>query len=157
MGSRFVRPETTVLNISNGDTLTVRRRLSTGEQRAAFARMYLANSDGDFKVNPIVVGPAMILSYLVDWTLTDETGAVVPIRGASLDELASILDTLDTESFAEIRVAIEQHDAAIRIDREEKKTIPTGANGSGPISDSPLPLDGPSAISTILTPTNTRN
>ena len=38
--SRVVRPEVDVLPLSQGDTITVRRRLNNGERRAMFARMY---------------------------------------------------------------------------------------------------------------------
>ena len=47
--SRFVRPDVTVLHISEGDTLTVKRRLNAGEHRAMFARMYLAGVDGQLR------------------------------------------------------------------------------------------------------------
>lgn len=123
--SRFVRPETATLTISNSDTLTVKRRLSSGEQRAAFARMYLAGVDGTLKVNPLQTGVALITAYLVDWSLTDDDGHRVEIRGASIEELTAILDGLDPDSFTEIKDAVERHEAAMSAERLEKKQ-PTG-------------------------------
>lgn len=134
---RFIRPETTTLKISNGETLTVKKRLTSGEQRAAFARMYLAGVDGQMKVNPLTVGIAIITAYLVDWTLTDDTGASVQIRGLSVDDLTAILDNLSQEAFAEIRKAIEQHEAAMAAERDQEKNAQAGERPLSEISPSP--------------------
>lgn len=119
--NRFVAPETQVLKISRGDTLTVKRRLNAGEQRAAFARMALAGTDGALRINPLEVGLATILAYLVDWSLTDASGKVVPISGQAPDVVAAALNALDPGSYAEIREAIEAHDAAVQEAREQEK------------------------------------
>src|SRR5579864_6637013 len=87
MGSRFVRPSTRTLTLANGDTLTVKRRLSSGEQRAAFARMYLTGADGALSLNTLQTGMAIITAYLVNWSLTDDDGQHVDIAGLSTDAL----------------------------------------------------------------------
>lgn len=121
--SRFVRPETTTLTLANGDQLFVRTRLSAGEQRAQFARMYSADDDGRWRPNPTMLGVGVVLAYLLDWTLTDDAGTRVSIRDLSVDDLQRVIDSLDTESFAEIRTAIETHEAAMTTARDaEKKT-----------------------------------
>jgi hypothetical protein len=125
-GSRFVRPDTAILKISKGDTLTVKRRLSHGEQRASFARMYLAGADGTLKVNPFNIGMALVTAYLLDWSLTDDDGRPVPIRGVSAEELAFALDQLSPEDFAEIRTAIETHVAAMDAERAAEQHVPFG-------------------------------
>ena len=135
--SRFVRPQTTVITLSQGDTITIKTRLSAGEQHDAYARMYLAGADGKLHANPLQSGRAMITAYLVDWTLADDDGAIVPIRGLPLEELESVLSTLDPESFAEIKTAIEKHEAATAAARaDEKKSQP----GNGVKTISPLPF-----------------
>lgn len=119
--SRFVRPETAILKLSHGDTLTVKRRLNAGEHRARFARMSLAGVDGTLNVNRLQIGLATITAYLLDWSLTTDDGAPVVIRGVSLDHLTSTLDGLDPESFTEIREAIEAHEIAMDAERAAEK------------------------------------
>lgn len=130
MHSRFVRPETCILKISRGETLTVKRRLNAGEQRARFVRLYVAGADGELKTNPFNVGLATIGAYLVDWSLTDDDGHLVKIQGLSYEQLTLILDGLDTDSFKEIREAIEAHENAMTEARTQEKKLPAGANGS---------------------------
>lgn len=119
MASRFVRPDIKVLKISNGDTLTVRCLLTSGEERARFARMSLAGVDGALQVNRLQIGLATITAYLLDWSLTDDDGKPVVIKDVSLEELTATLDALDVDSFTEIREAIETHEATMT---PEKKT-----------------------------------
>lgn len=140
--SRFVRPDVTKLKISGGDTLVVKRRLNAGEQRAAFARMATAAADGSLHVNRLQVGHAMVLAYLVDWSLTDDSGKVVEIRDRPIEAIEAALNALDSESYTEIKTAIEDHDAAIREAREQEKNGPDGANESSAISPSPVSVTG---------------
>jgi len=130
MGSRFVRPETVTLSISNGDTLTVKKRLTSGEQRAAYARIYVTKANGDLGVNPLSTGMAQITAYLIDWNFTDDDGRPVPIRGLSSDELVTVLDNLSQESFQEILRAIEQHEAAMQAERVKEKNAQDGVSAS---------------------------
>lgn len=120
--SRFVKPETSVLKISNGDTITVRRRLTSGEERARFARMSLAGVDGALQVNRLQIGLATITAYLLDWTVKDDDGRIVPIEGLDPEAMASVIDGLDVPSFTEIREAIEAHEAT----QVERKNGPDG-------------------------------
>jgi len=132
MGSRFVRPETVTLPISDGDTIMIRRRLTNGERRAMFARMYKAGVT-PLQVDTLATGLAVVVAYLLDWTLTDDDGARVPIRGLTGDELAVVVDGLDWDSFVEIKTAIETHVAAVDADLDLEKKILIGATGSSAI------------------------
>lgn len=134
--SRFVRPETVTLAISDGDTLTVKHRLNSGEERGLFSRMYLAGSNGQLKVNPFQTGLALVTAYLLNWSLTDDDGARVPIANLSVDDLGRVLDGLDPETYGEIREAIEAHDNAVRVEREQVKKAKDGGT--------PLPVTSPS-------------
>jgi hypothetical protein len=154
---RFVRPETAKLPLSNGDWLIVRKRLSHGEQRAAFARMYLAQVDGTLRVNPLSVGMETVTAYLLDWSLQDDDGQPVPIRGVSVDELTAKLDALSSEDFAEIRSVIEQHELAMATERADAKKKAAGATGSDPTSPSPSGPASPSPTSEPLMSTTTRS
>lgn len=145
--SRFVRPETKTIQISHGDWLLVKKRLSAGEQRAIFARLYLAGADGALRVNPLQSGLAQILAYLLDWSLTDDNGQQVVIRDKSADDIAHIVDGLDPESFTEIREAIQRHEETMADEREEEKKTHTGVSGSLPISPSPpISISTPSGL-----------
>ncbi len=125
MDSRFIRPDVRTLTISHGDTLVVRARLTAGERRARFARMYLAGVDGKFTVNPMQVGLSTITAYLLDWSLRDHDGQTVAIRDVPLAALEQTLDQLAAEDFDEIRQAIDAHEAAMDAERAaEKKTRP---------------------------------
>lgn len=144
MPSRFVRPDTAVLKISHGDTLTVKRRLNAGEQRARFARMSLAGVNGALNVNRLQVGLATITAYLLDWSLTDEENRPVVIRDLSEADLATRLDLLDPDSFNEIREAIEAHEAAMETERAAEK------NGQGIEKPSPVISSSPSGVTGAL-------
>lgn len=128
--SRIVRPETVTLPISDGDHLVVKKRLTAGERRRRLARMYVHNGNGDTHVDPLQVGLATILAYLVDWSLVDLEGK--PLGLADRDEAAvvAILDAIDVESYREIQAAIEAHEAAELEARTAEKKILTGAPAS---------------------------
>jgi hypothetical protein len=136
--SRFVRPDTETLTLANGDRVVVKKALTAGEQRAAFARMLLRQPDGTYVVDadgrlvrdPTLYGINIITAFLLDWTLTDDDGAVVQIRGLSVDELARTVDSLDPPSFNEIRDAIDDHYGVVVAARQEKKPLMAGGKGS---------------------------
>ncbi len=111
--------------------IEVKKRLTAGEQSDMFAKMYVAGTDGTFKVNPFGRGYAIIEAYLVDWSLAR------PIRGVSEDELTAIIRSLDGERLGEVRQAIEDHMAAMDDARTEEKKQLAGANASSATSPSP--------------------
>jgi hypothetical protein len=134
--SRFVRPETRRLDLSDGDWIIVKDRLTAGEQHAVYARIYVEGSDGKAHVNPLEVSRAIVVAYLVDWNLVDEHGAVVNIRGVSRDELLATLDNLDAASFREVQTAITDHDAAMTAERTQEKKVSGESRDDGTTSPS---------------------
>jgi hypothetical protein len=153
--SRFPPPALTTLKISNGDTLTVKRRLNAGESRAAFARMARTLADGSIEIDPLLRGITIITAYLVDWSLTDDTGQLVVIRDQPPPVVIAALDALDSESYLEIQNAIEAHDAELLRERNAEKNAPDGGNASSPISPLPDAAIGASSGSANSTPTST--
>ncbi len=146
MRSRVVMPETRKLSISDGDWILVRTRLTHGETQEAFKRRYLAGLDGKLHVDPMQIGHAQILAYLVDWSLTNPDGTTIAIKGQAAEFVEGALNSFDDETVGEILAAIRQHEVDVYTAREaEKKTIPSGANGSSPISISPAPVVGDSS------------
>lgn len=154
--SRFVRPEAVRVPLkSNGDWIEIKRRLNTGEYRARLARMSLA-VDGELQVNRLQLGMATVTAYLLDWSLTDDAGKPVGIRGLDADALASVLDSLNPEDFGEILEAIEQHESKMDAERVAEKNGHDGANTSPAISPSPSNAAGatsgwPNSIETSTT------
>ncbi len=138
MISRFVNADVVTLPLSNGDSLTVRRRLNAGESRERIERM-TEQVDGELRVKLIAVPMATMTAYLLDWTFTDDTGARMPIRGLSQSELESTLNNLDPEDFREVREAIDAHHAATQAEAEKKRAGLTGASESS--QTLPLPVD----------------
>lgn len=153
MRSRFVRPETAILRLSRGDTLTVRQRLTAGEQRAAYARAYRAR-DGDREPQASLdeAWVALMTAYLLDWSLCDDDGRRVVIAGQPVETVIAALDALDIESFFEIRDAIQAHDAAMVAAREQEKNGQDGERPSPGISPSPAAAPGDTNGSETSTP-----
>jgi hypothetical protein len=154
--SRFVQPNTDVLTLANGDTLIVRRRLNTGEQRESFAACssLVEQPDGSTKriLDPLLVGRAQVASYLVDWSLEGD-GAT--IRGLDLAQRLAVIDLLESDAFHEIRTAIAAHEATHSGARVAEKNGRSGDLNAPVISHSPSAVVGASNGSENLIPTIT--
>jgi hypothetical protein len=137
MGFDIVRPDTAVLPLSHGKTITVRRRLNAGEERRLYQRTK-ASSGGTW--DSLEYAFQMVVAYLLDWH--DPNSPSESIREVDVDTLSRIIDSRDPDDFLEIKFAIEAHRAAMVKEREdEKKTAATTLNG-GPISHSPSAVTG---------------
>jgi hypothetical protein len=142
MGSRFVRPETVKLDLSEGDWILIKKRLTAGEQRDAFNRAYVQGDDDKFVVHPGRIGLSMLSAYLLDWSLTDADGQQVIIRGEPIAIVEQTLNGLDPDDFNELRIAVEQHEKRMIAERESEKKTRAGATASSLISDSRSVVDG---------------
>jgi hypothetical protein len=147
MGSWFVQPETTRLELSDGQYIIVKQRLTQGERRQARARYYVPGADGEFHVNRVLFPMAMVAAFLLDWSLTDAAGMPVVIRGLSGDQLMAVLDGLDPERFDEVQTAIDAHIAAMADARAQEKKLQAGAMTDATTSSSPSAPAGPPASS----------
>lgn len=154
--SRFVHPASVVLTLSQGDSLTVKARLNTGEERAMFSRMYRPpDADGRSHIDPMQTNMARVLAYLLDWTLVDDAGQLVEIRDRPAAAIEDTLNALDPEDFSEIRKAIDAHIARTEAERADKKKVAPGAPAFSAISTSLAAATGGSNGSPSLTPTST--
>lgn len=124
--SRVAQPETKKLEISDGDWLLVKRRLSNGERREARQRMYRQIGD-EAQVDPTLITISMTAAYLVDWSLIDPQGSQIPILGKSFGDIMTILDSLEDGEFDEISDAVDAHAIAMRAERDAQKKILSGA------------------------------
>lgn len=131
MSIRMRRPETVRLEISQGDWLLVKKHLTAGEQRAMFARMMSDSANGEERrIDRLQVGVAKILAYLLDWSIQDSEGNQVVIADQPADVIASAIDNLDTDSYAEIKDAINAHEAAMDAELGKEKNAKDGGKGS---------------------------
>lgn len=153
--SRFVRPGSVVLHISQGDTLTVRARLNAGEERAMFARMYAPPNGARPRIDPLQVAIARLTAYLLDWSFTDEQGQHVPIRDQPSAALEDTLNALDPDDFTEIREAIDDHIEQVEEARAAEKKRRDGRSTSSAPSTSRDAVAGATSGSTNSTPTST--
>ena len=131
---RFPTNDTRTLTLSDGETLTVKARLTHGEVQEMFQRMYVQR-DGQTVVSPHS-SDALIIAYLLDWSAKNEHGNPVPLRGLSASDVQDRLNALDHESVLEIRDAIKQHEQAMRDELAALKKTAGGANASAPTSRS---------------------
>lgn len=121
MGNRFVRPSTTILTISDGDTLTVKTRLTHGERSDSYARQYTTSDEGKLTLIPGQIKLSMVTAYLVDWSLTDAAGQIVPIFQEPVAAVEAALNTLSPEDFDEVYAAIAAHERKLLAERAQEK------------------------------------
>lgn len=142
MGDYFVRPSTTTLPIFDGHTITVKTYLSHGERDDSYGRMYVTNEDG--KMVPVLaqLKLALVTAYLVDWSVTDRTGARVEIFQQPIDAVEQKLRNLFPDEFAEIHAAIVQHETTMQAARAQEKKRPT--------RDDAMTSPSPSAATGVL-------
>jgi len=144
---RVVRPQEVTLPLSDGDWLRVKKRLTAGEAREQFARIVKDAPGGERPtLSSMQVGISRILAYLLDWSLTDDKGVVLPLRNGrgelAVDVMTASLNSIDPDSFGEILKAVEDHEEAMDKEREAEKNGTGGVNESSAISPSPVALTG---------------
>lgn len=139
MGSRFRKPDTHRIDLTDGDWLLVKKHLTAGDERGAFAKVIKGGSfaTGDRpQVDPTHLGIAQVASYLLDWSLTDADDKPIRIRDQGYDFVAAALNAMDPESLREIIDAIQAHDAAMTAEREHEKKTRGGSPAPDPTSTS---------------------
>lgn len=149
--SRFVKPETAVLKISNNETLVVKKRLNRGEKGDMYLRMGAPGEHGLGVDVPL----ERVLAYLTDWTVVDDDGRPMPYRDLDRAGRVATLKNLDDDDFSEIKQAVDQHIADMEAERSAEKKASAGANGSVARSRSADGSGSPSATSTNSTQTST--
>lgn len=150
--SHVVLPEAVKLTLAEDEWILVRKKLTVGERHDSYEHMYLRNPDGSYVVNAdgrLVVGPvnsrmALVLCYLVDWSLTGPDDLPLGIRGESVETVKSILRSLDEETFEAIAAAITTHERSIATARLAQKKTRNMKPVSAPTSPSPSGPAGPS-------------
>lgn len=111
--NRFVRADTTRLDLSDGDWIEVKTELNYGEHlrinRASLQSVGMnAGEGGDdgkftFRLDPFTQQQRRLEIYLTDWSFRDEDDKPVPLT-------RSTIEALDDDTAAEIVTAIEAHE-----------------------------------------------
>ena len=116
--NRFVEPESLRVDISEGDWVEIKVRLTAGEQKRlqSSAITHLAKDDahpdeGQFTLNIPAMAVARILTWLVDWSFKDKNGRTAPLTRESVE-------ALDVDTFEELEAVVTAH---IKRQDEEKK------------------------------------
>lgn len=123
--NRFVQPEVVRLELSDGDWLDVKKRLTVGETRAAFQAIIgeVNQQTGWRRPNVEMAGVSEMAAYIVRWSFRDPQDLPVPV---SVDAIKQ----LDSESFTEIEKALEKHIAAVEAELDAEKNARGGASKS---------------------------
>lgn len=131
MRTRIVEPRTARLELSGGDWLLVKEQLNAGETMDLFDRaapgVDLTQPGAMAKLSPMKVGPALVGAYLLDWSLVDAQGQVIPIRGQSPEAIEALLRAFDLETLTELMNAVSGHDARMR---EKKRHLAATASSA---------------------------
>lgn len=110
--SWFVQPETVRIDLPEGQWIEVKKTLSAGERRKAFASAVKSmTGDRDAEMDPERIGVAALEAYLVDWSLTGPDGKAMRIDTPQRKRTA--LDLLHPSKFALIDDAVSRHIAAM--------------------------------------------
>lgn len=125
----FVHPHIDTLSLDgNGATVSVRRRLNTGEFRDAFRACHdvVTQDDGTTSLvyDQTKMGQMKVAAYLLDWTVP---GAPA-IGTLDLRQRFAVLNDLDLTVFFELKDAIDKHEAtqvAARLEEKKEASTPT--------------------------------
>lgn len=126
MSRRYRNPETERLEISEGDWLLVKKHLTAGESKQMFRRM-LDPSGG---VDPVNVGTSKLVTYVLDWSIDDQSGKRVPLMDQSDDAKAAAFDNLPEDDYQEILRTIETHMTKMSAERSAEKNARSGETTS---------------------------
>lgn len=145
---RGIQASTVTLPLSDGDWISIKDRLTIGEERDITGKAIKGYSDGGKRVELDAEKLSFLTAatYIVAWSFVGVDGRPMlwPANGA-LPQKVDILRTLDGETMREIDAALEQHRAA-----QQAVTEKNGSGigtGSDPVSSSVEPFTGASTTS----------
>lgn len=130
---RSVLPQVEVIPISDGDTITVKRRLNSGEERELVSRAVIDAPDGRRLIDGPLHTRSVVVAYLLDSTVPELVG----IGEKTPEDRGAVLDALDPDDFSEIAKAIAVHETKVQAERNARKNGQGGAMTSSAISPSP--------------------
>lgn len=121
--NRFVSPEIKRLDLSEGDWVEIKARLSyREEQELAGAMIRATRGDGDERevsVNVARYAILKLITYLQEWSFRDEQDKPVPLS-------PSAIENLDPDTAEEIDEAINAHVEALKASKATPATKGSG-------------------------------
>jgi hypothetical protein len=132
----MVIPRDVTLPLAHGRTITVWAELNHGQYIAMLSRMYTEAKNGELRRDVITTTDAIVIAYLIDWTLTDPQGERIPIRGRPPDQVQDALNNLRQAVARDIKRVIEAHHASVEAAADALKKTPSIDASSGTPSPS---------------------
>ena len=122
---RFIRADTTRLDLTDGDWIEVKTELDYGEQQQLrIASMQPLAIERDMsaenlqiQLNPFLLRQKMIELYLTDWSFRDADDRPVPVNRTTLL-------SLDPDTVEEIEAALNAHAEAVKAAKNTRGAAP---------------------------------
>lgn len=116
--NRFITPDTTRLDLSDGDWVEVKTRLNWGETQRISSSLLrsIKGSEDEMGIDWAKYGSLRLQTWLVDWSFKDGTDKPVKLTPAAIANL-------DPETAAEIDAVLSAH--VEKLDAEKKATAST--------------------------------
>lgn len=128
----FVRPEEVKIDLVYVDPaggehpfwITVKRMLTVGEQHRVMTSGWKGiGRDKGVDIDWQAQTFARTDAYLLDWSLADDAGRIVPL-GETLASRAAVIESLDPAVYALIENAITAHVRAVAAGKKQKPSAP---------------------------------
>jgi hypothetical protein len=103
--NRFVTPATVRLELSDGDWIEIKERLTYGEERKLANSALVATSANGFQVDLARAQLLRMEIWLTDWSFVDNNGKSVPLT-------PSAIQNLDPDTAEEIIAALDAYQEA---------------------------------------------
>ena len=140
MSIRVRRPLTDRLELSEGDSITVKRDLTAGEyrdlMRASTRPLQVTPSEvgaattAKMEIDPIAAGLATVIAYLLDWTFLGADGQKLVIADQPPDVVRALLANIDSDAYMEVQRAVLDHQSRRAADVAEEKKTRSGETSS---------------------------
>ncbi len=127
--NRFVNPDVTKLDLSDGDWIEVKRRLNVAERRSITSRAAKGGVSTDSTrvfVDANEMEFAKVEAWVLDWSFTDAADKRVKFSPEAVR-------ALDPDTFAEIIDAIDAHEKAEEAAKNSSASV--ASSSSTPASD----------------------
>jgi len=144
-------PDETLIPLSDGDWILVKKWLTAGDANKVYARMVKGMRAGETKPDGTSAhiidydieqmgGLSQAVAYLLDWSAKAPDGQPLPLRDARGELSTRLIEegllVLPPEAFKEITDAISEHVRKMDAEREARKNAPGSESASPAISPS---------------------
>ena len=120
--NRFVLPETVRLELSDGDWIEAKKRLTYGEQQrlaGGALRPKLIDGEIDISLDLETHSILRLSTWIIDWSFCDGKGKQVEVSG---DAIAS----LDPDTVDEIEAVLTTHIRSLEEEKKRRRLAETG-------------------------------